>query len=66
MDTKVTQKLVTARSTTPGLEVTKGKRRCYQNLPGRCLTVAEAYAREVGNIAVLGELSWGQLAATVR
>lgn len=38
MDTKVTQKLVTARSTTPGFEVTKGRRQCYQNLPGRCLT----------------------------
>lgn len=28
--------------------------------------MAEADAREVGIIAVLGELSWGQLAATVR
>lgn len=37
MDTKVTQKLVTTRSTTPRIEVTKGKRWHYQNLPGRCL-----------------------------
>lgn len=63
MDTKVAQKLVTAGSTTAGFEVTKGRRpESSWEVPH----VAEADAREVGIIAVLGELSWGQLAATVR
>lgn len=66
MDTEVTQKLVATRSTTPRIEVTKGKRWHYQNLPGRCLMWLGHTLREVGNIAVLGEHPWGHVAAPVR